>query len=128
VSGSDSSNPIAYPSPTPQAELAPTGNPTPAINHLPIRVGNGIHDSEFDGDILDTLAPDLMPDLGKLELLSREVQYQEDLRAGLEVPSVRQTPLSERSANYIMRGAFPILFPYGRADYGYPGYVRQAYA
>jgi hypothetical protein len=71
-SDSDSSNPIAYPSPTPQAELAPTGNPTPAINHLPIRVGNGIHDSEFDDDVLDTLVPDLMPDLCQLELLSRE--------------------------------------------------------
>jgi hypothetical protein len=118
-SDSDSSNPIAYPSPTPQAELAPTSNPTPAINHLPIELGNGIHDSEFD-DVLDTFVPDLMPDLGELELLSREVQYQEDLRAGPEVPSVRQTPLSERSANHIMRGAFPTLFPYSRADFDIP--------
>jgi hypothetical protein len=69
--------------------LAPTGNPTPAINHLPIGLDNGIHDSEFDADVLDTLVPDLMSDLGELELLSHEVQYQDDLRAGLEVPSVR---------------------------------------
>ena len=90
--------------------MAPTGNPAPAINHPPVGLGNDTQDGEFDDDVLDTLVPDLVPDLGELELLHREVQYQKGLRAGLEVPTVRQIPLSERSANYIMRGAFPTLF------------------
>jgi hypothetical protein len=33
---------------------------------------------------------------------------------------VRQTPLSERSASFIMRGAFPTLFPCGKADFDMP--------
>ena len=116
---SNSSDPIASP-PMSQAALAPTGNPAPAISHLPVGLGNDIQDGEFDDDVLDTLVPDLVPNLGELELLRREVQCQEGLRAGLEVPTVRQTPLSERSANYIMRGAFPTLFPYGKADFDTP--------
>ena len=39
---------------------------------------------------------------------------------GLEVPTVRQTPLSKRLASFIMRGAFPTLFPYGKADFNMP--------
>ena len=61
-----------------------------------------------------------MPDLGELELLHREVQYQKGLRAGLDVPTVRQTPVSERSASFITRGVFPTLFPYGKADFDMP--------
>jgi hypothetical protein len=30
---------------------------------------------------------------------------------------MRQTPLSKRLANFIMRGAFPTLFPYSKADF-----------
>ena len=33
---------------------------------------------------------------------------------------MRQTPLSERLASFIMRGAFPTLFPYGKADFNIP--------
>ena len=98
-SDSDSSDPITSPPLMLQAALAPTGNPAPAISHPLAGLGNDIRDGELDDDVLDTLVPDLVPDLGELELLRREVQCQEGLRAGLEVPTVRQTPLSERSAN-----------------------------
>src|SRR6266576_5054592 len=30
---------------------------------------------------------------------------------------MRQTPISKRSASFIIRGAFPTLFPYGKADF-----------
>jgi hypothetical protein len=30
---------------------------------------------------------------------------------------MRQTPLLERLANYIIQGTFPTLFPYSRADF-----------
>jgi len=30
---------------------------------------------------------------------------------------MRQTPLSKRLASFIMRGAFPTLFPYGKVDF-----------
>jgi len=33
---------------------------------------------------------------------------------------MRQTPLSKRSASFIMRGAFPTLFPYSKADFNMP--------
>jgi hypothetical protein len=33
---------------------------------------------------------------------------------------MRQTPLSKRSASFIMRGAFPTLFPYSKADFNIP--------
>ena len=33
---------------------------------------------------------------------------------------MRQTPISKRSASFIMHGAFPTLFPYGRADFDTP--------
>jgi len=33
---------------------------------------------------------------------------------------MRQTPLSKRLASFIMRGAFPTLFPYGKADFNIP--------
>src|SRR6266699_4226806 len=39
---------------------------------------------------------------------------------GLEVSIVRQIPLSKRSASFIMRGAFPTLFLYGKADFDMP--------
>ena len=31
-----------------------------------------------------------------------------------------QTPLSKQSANFIIHNAFPILFPYGKADFDMP--------
>ena len=98
---------------------APVQRPL-TINPLPVEPSGDIPDGEFDDDVLDTLVPDLVPDLNELELLGREVQHQQDLRAGLEVPTVRQTPISERSASFIMRGAFPTLFPYGTADFDIP--------
>ena len=54
---------------------APVQRP-PAINSLPAELGSNILDSEFDDDVLDTLVPDLVPDLNKLELLGRKVQHQ----------------------------------------------------
>jgi hypothetical protein len=44
-----------------------------AINPLPTELGSNVLDHEFNDDILDTLVPDLVPDLNKLELLGREV-------------------------------------------------------
>ena len=70
---SDFSKLIAYPPLILQAALAPIGNFIPTINYLPIGLGNGIQDSEFDDNILDTLVPNLMPNLGELELLNHEV-------------------------------------------------------
>jgi hypothetical protein len=45
----------------------------PTINPLPTELGSNILDSEFDDNILDTLVPDLVPNLNELELLSYEV-------------------------------------------------------
>src|SRR5882762_178274 len=33
---------------------------------------------------------------------------------------MRQTPLSKQSASFIIRGTFPTLFPYGKADFDMP--------
>ena len=33
---------------------------------------------------------------------------------------MRQTPLSKQLANFIIRGAFPTLFPYSKADFNMP--------
>ena len=33
---------------------------------------------------------------------------------------MRQIPLSKQSASFIMRGAFPTLFPYSKADFNMP--------
>jgi hypothetical protein len=70
---SDSSDLVASPPPILQAALALTGNPAPAISHPPVGLGNDIQDGEFNNNILDTLVPDLVPDLSELELLCREV-------------------------------------------------------
>ena len=43
------------------------------INSLPAKLSSNILDSEFNDNILDTLIPNLVPDLNKLELLGREV-------------------------------------------------------
>ena len=45
----------------------------PAINPLPAELSSNILDSEFNDDVLNTLIPNLIPDLNKLELLGREV-------------------------------------------------------
>jgi len=45
----------------------------PAINPLPAELGSNILDSKFNNDVLDTLVPNLVPNLNKLELLGREV-------------------------------------------------------
>jgi len=62
---SDSSGLTAYPT-------APVQYP-PAINPLPTELGSNILDSEFDDNVLDTLVPNLVPNLNELELLGREV-------------------------------------------------------
>jgi hypothetical protein len=33
---------------------------------------------------------------------------------------MQQTPISKQLASFIMRGAFPTLFPYGKADFNMP--------
>jgi len=33
---------------------------------------------------------------------------------------MRQTPISKRLASFIIRGAFPTLFPYSKADFNMP--------
>ena len=70
---SNSSNLRAYPPPKLQAILAPIGNYTPTINYSPIKLGNNIQNGEFNNNILDTLVPNLAPNLSKLELLSCKV-------------------------------------------------------
>ena len=45
----------------------------PIINPLPTKLSSNILDSEFGNNILDTLVPNLVPNLSKLELLGREV-------------------------------------------------------
>jgi hypothetical protein len=45
----------------------------PTINPLPTKLGSNILDGEFNNNILDTLVPNLVPNLNKLELLGREV-------------------------------------------------------
>ena len=61
---SNSSGPTAYPT-------APIQRP--AVNPLPAELGSNILDGEFNNDVLDTLVPNLVPNLSKLELLGREV-------------------------------------------------------
>jgi len=51
----------------------------PAVNPLPAELNSNILDGEFNNNVLDTLVPNLVPNLNKLELLSREVQYQQGL-------------------------------------------------
>ena len=62
---SNSSGPIAYPT-------TPIQRP-PTINPLPTELSSNILDGEFNNNILDTLVPNLVPNLNKLELLGREV-------------------------------------------------------
>ena len=45
----------------------------PAINPLPAKLSSNILDSEFDNNILDTLVPNLVHNLSKLELLGCKV-------------------------------------------------------
>jgi hypothetical protein len=40
---------------------------------LPTELSSNIPDGEFNNNVLDTLVPDLVPNLNKLELLGREV-------------------------------------------------------
>jgi len=46
----------------------------PTVDPLPVEPSSDILDGEFNDNILDTLVPDLVPNLNELELLSREVQ------------------------------------------------------
>jgi hypothetical protein len=45
----------------------------PAVNPLPAKLSSNILDSEFNNNVLDTLVPNLVPDLNELELLGRKV-------------------------------------------------------
>jgi hypothetical protein len=62
---SNSSGLTAYPT-------TPIQRP-PTINPLPAELSSNILDGEFNDNILDTLVPDLVPDLSELELLGCEV-------------------------------------------------------
>jgi len=102
------------------ADSAPPRDPPPAsaVDPPPAELGDDILNGVLNEDnVLDTLVPDLVPDTDELELLMREVQHQQYLQQGFEVPSVDERPISERTASCIMRGAFPTLFPYGKADF-----------
>ena len=46
------------------------------VDPLPVELGSDIPDGEFNDNILDTLVPDLVPDLNKLELLSHKIKHQ----------------------------------------------------
>jgi hypothetical protein len=45
----------------------------PAINPLPTKLGSNILDGEFNNNVLDTLVPNLVPNLSELELLGYKV-------------------------------------------------------
>jgi len=45
----------------------------PTINPLSIKLSSNILDNKFNVNILDTLIPNLVPDLNKLELLGYKV-------------------------------------------------------
>jgi len=45
----------------------------PAISPLPTELSSNILDGEFNNNVLDTLVPNLVPNLSELELLGREV-------------------------------------------------------
>ena len=67
-----------------QSALASTGNSAPVqhpptVDPLPVKLSNDILDAEFDDNILDTLVPNLVPNLNELELLNRKVQHQQGL-------------------------------------------------
>jgi hypothetical protein len=51
--------------------LTPINNPACTINPQPIRLSNSISDSNFNDNILETLVPNLMPNLNKLDLVTR---------------------------------------------------------
>ena len=55
------------------------GNPIYIINPQPVRLSNSILNSKFDNNILDTLIPNLVPNLNKLNFLNCEVYYQQCL-------------------------------------------------
>jgi hypothetical protein len=62
---SDSSSLIAYP--TALMQYPPTVNP------LPAKLSSNVLDSEFDDDILNSLIPNLVPNLNELKLLGCKV-------------------------------------------------------
>ena len=76
---------------------------------------------DFDDNIQDSVVLDLLPDISELELLVREIeQQQQDQQNGVKLPTMCAMPISERVVFFVMSGAFPILFPMGRADFNLP--------
>src|SRR6266567_2310473 len=73
---SDFSGLTAQLTPRLQAALASMGNSAPiqcpTVNPLPVKPSSNILDGEFNNNILDTLVPDLVPNLNELELLSHK--------------------------------------------------------
>ena len=61
--------------------------------------------------------PDLLPNTSELELLMHEIEQQQNQQNGVELPTIYTTPISEQAASFIISGAFPTLFPTGRADF-----------
>ena len=62
---SNFSGPTAYPTASMQRPST--------INPLPTKLSSNILDSEFNNNVLDTLVPNLVPNLNKLKLLGCKV-------------------------------------------------------
>jgi hypothetical protein len=66
-----------------------------------IKLSSDILDSKFNNDVLDTLVPNLVPNLNKLELLSREVLRNPTIGASIGEPRALAYYLGPRqSTNY----------------------------
>ena len=50
----------------------------------------------------------------------RKIKQQQDQQNGVELPTMRTTPISKRAASFIISGAFPTIFPIGRANFDLP--------
>jgi hypothetical protein len=84
-------------------------------------VANEEEEQRPEDNVQDTVVPDLLSDVGELELLLQEVEVQQrGAMCGVELPTLCATPVSERTDTYVMRSAFPTLFPTGKADFDMP--------
>ena len=71
----------------------------------------------FDDNIQDSIVLDLLPNISELELLVHKIEQQQDQQNSVNLPTIYATPISERAVSFIMSGAFPTLFPIGKADF-----------
>ena len=61
--------------------------------------------------------PDFLSDTSKLELLVHKIKQQQGQQNGIKLPTMHTMPISEQAASFLISGAFPTLFPTGRADF-----------